>query len=79
MENEDMLPVGSIIRICKLVVKKKDSGMTAEVAPALNKAMSKLVTTIMDTAVDIELAKNRKRVTLDSLKQAGEKHGILIE
>lgn len=79
MENEDMLPVGSVIRICKIVVKKKDSGMTSEIAPALNRAMSKLITTIMDTAIDIELAKNRKRVTLDSLKQAGEKHGVLIE
>ncbi len=78
-QEDNMLPHGSVYRILKPVIKSKDCGFTKEFTPALNKAMCKLMIQITEHACDLAKDKNRKGITLDILKVAGEKYGILIE
>lgn len=75
----ELIPTGTVRRMCIGRVKAKGCSMATDVSPALSKAMSKIMMDIIDETIEITMAEKKKTLALKFMKIACDKRGILIE
>ena len=77
--SEQCLPSGSVRRVMYAHMKIKEKGFTADIVPAMCKYLEKQIADLTNAAADEAENTGRHRITLENLKAAAEKRGILIE
>ena len=73
------LPPGSVRRVMQYHMKFKEKGFTADIVPAMCRYLEKQIAELTNAAADEAENAGRYRITLDHLKAAAERRGILIE